>query len=73
MPLLVRFWFSQVSTMMRWVPQVDFDPMDGGPDDIPEIVLTQPKVTDGTGTPDPNPISLVNWCFWYDLGSIAFV
>mmetsp|Transcript_20181 Transcript_20181/g.44523 ORF Transcript_20181/g.44523 Transcript_20181/m.44523 type:complete len:459 (+) Transcript_20181:3-1379(+) len=23
--------------------EVDFDPMDGGPDDIPEIVLTQPK------------------------------
>ena len=23
----------------------------------------RPLITDGIGTPDPNPVNLVNWCF----------
>ena len=30
-------------------------------------------VTDGIGTPDPNPKHLVNWCFSYTLGNLTFV
>ena len=25
--------------------------------------LSPPRLTDGIGAPDPNPINLVNWCF----------
>ena len=29
-------------------------------------------ITDGIGTPDPNPMNLVNWCFYYNLVYLAF-
>ena len=34
---------------------------------------TGPNLTDGIGTPDPNPKHLVNWCFEYNLVNIICV
>ena len=33
----------------------------------------RPRITDGIGTPDPNPRHLVNWCIQYMLVNITYI